>query len=96
MKRKLMASTLLLVTTVAALAMGKRDVPQALPEGENDTCNAVGYADFLGANPAAVTLPADLPHRMIGPGEAVTQDFRPNRINFDHNGEGRIIRIWCG
>ncbi len=39
---------------------------------------------------------AGRPYRLVPPGSAVTQDYRPERINFDLNDAGKITRIWCG
>ncbi|MFT5341663.1 MAG: hypothetical protein ACI9BH_000876 [Paracoccaceae bacterium] len=34
--------------------------------------------------------------RIIPPNSAVTQDFRPDRMNVNLDEDGVIIRIWCG
>jgi len=36
------------------------------------------------------------PFRIIPPGAAVTEDYRPARVNFDLDEAGKITRIWCG
>ncbi|MCB1538860.1 MAG: hypothetical protein H6865_08040 [Rhodospirillales bacterium] len=36
------------------------------------------------------------PHRVIPPGAAVTMDYSPDRVNFQLDENGRIVRIWCG
>ena len=36
------------------------------------------------------------PVRVIRPGEAVTMDFNPQRLNFELDGLGEIERIRCG
>ncbi|TVP70910.1 MAG: hypothetical protein EA339_11670 [Rhodobacteraceae bacterium] len=36
------------------------------------------------------------PKRIIGPGTAVTMDYRPERLNVQHDAAGIIIRIFCG
>ena len=63
---------------------------------ETDTCGASDYQSLVGANIAAVTLPADLNDRLIRPGDMVTMDFDPTRINFRLDGRGHIIAIDCG
>ena len=60
------------------------------------TCDAAGYSAMVGLNIAAVTLPADLEQRVIYPGQAVTMDFRPNRMNIEVSETGTIRRIYCG
>lgn len=34
--------------------------------------------------------------RIIPPDSAVTQDYRPERVNVDLDEDGTIIRVWCG
>lgn len=36
------------------------------------------------------------PKRIIGPSTAVTMDYRPDRLNVQHDAAGVIIRIFCG
>lgn len=35
-------------------------------------------------------------YRIIRPGQVITKDFAPGRINFEVNGNDTITRIWCG
>jgi hypothetical protein len=60
-----------------------------------DTCGASGYRSLVGANVAAVTIPAGLNHRIIAPDTAVTQDFRADRINFLTDANGVITSVEC-
>lgn len=34
--------------------------------------------------------------RIIPPNSAVTQDFRPDRVNVDLDETGTVTRVWCG
>ena len=34
--------------------------------------------------------------RPIHPGQAITRDYSPFRLNLDLDGDGVIVRIWCG
>lgn len=34
--------------------------------------------------------------RRIGPGQPVTMDYRTNRVNIEHDADGRITAIRCG
>ncbi|MEJ6396835.1 I78 family peptidase inhibitor [Yoonia sp. 208BN28-4] len=71
--------------------------PAVTPGGTApDTCGKDDYAALVGANLAAVTLPADLNDRVIGPDDAVTLDFQPDRLNFFVDEAGLITRISCG
>jgi len=61
-----------------------------------DLCGAAGYQSLLGTNAAAVSLPADLPHRILGPNDAATMDYRPDRLNIMTDESGVIIEVKCG
>ena len=61
-----------------------------------DACGASGYQSFVGTNIAAITLPAELNHRIIGPGDAYTQDYSPSRLNIFTDENGVIIEVRCG
>lgn len=70
---------------------------------EGDSCGARDLRQFLG-QPASVAqgvriLGLDgtpVPVRVIGPGDAVTQDFNPERVNLRTNAAGTVISIDCG
>jgi hypothetical protein len=62
-----------------------------------DACGAQGLQSLVGEPETAVTaMLLTRPYRIISPGEAVTMDFWSDRINFELDGEGRIVRIYCG
>jgi hypothetical protein len=63
------------------------------PEG---TCDATEFSAIEGLDIETVTLPAELEQRVIGPGMAVTMDFRPNRLNVEIDDAGMIRRVYCG
>ncbi|WP_298437313.1 I78 family peptidase inhibitor [uncultured Jannaschia sp.] len=62
----------------------------------DDPCRAGEYGALVGANIAAVSLPADLNHRVVGPDTAVTMDFVPDRLNVLVDRQGRIFGLRCG
>ena len=67
------------------------------PEPEADACNASGWMWLIGEPVdvvAASTFPA--PMRVIGPGDAVTMDFLPNRLNVTYNEAGIVTDVYCG
>ncbi|MCK0168631.1 I78 family peptidase inhibitor [Jannaschia sp. S6380] len=68
-------------------------VEDAAPD---DPCRAREYAALVGANIAAVSLPADLNHRIVPPDSAVTLDFVPERLNVLVDRQGRIFGLRCG
>ena len=72
-------------------------IPPGPPLPEVDTCGAAPHPTLIGQPATALERVLILrPVRVIRPGMAVTQDFRPDRINFDIDGMGRVARIWCG
>ena len=68
-----------------------------IPPTTEDTCNARQYANLIGQDATALEKVLILGQvRVIRPGDAVTQDFRPERINFGINTANRISDISCG
>ena len=84
---------LLLLPLMAACAPVAPD-PAGGPA--TDACGASGYRSLIGSNIGAVTLPASLNHRVIGPGDVVTMDFVAERLNLWVSGSGEIERVTCG
>ncbi len=78
----------------ALIVAGCQPTPVVTPAPAS--CGAEGYQSLVGAKLAAVTMPADLNARIIKPGQAVTLDFRPDRINFELDARGVIRRVYCG
>lgn len=67
-----------------------------LPSLSEDTCNANQYTPLIGQDATAleqVLLLGEV--RVIRPGQAVTMDFRPQRINFNIGPDNRIVAISC-
>jgi hypothetical protein len=63
----------------------------------DDTCGAAGFRGLVGqSGQIARMLELDQPVRVIPPGTAVTMDFRPERINFELDEDGRIAVVRCG
>ncbi|MDG3041390.1 I78 family peptidase inhibitor [Roseicyclus marinus] len=72
-------------------------LPVAAQAGSEDTCGASGFQGLVGQTAEiARLLDLDMPLRVIEPGMAVTMDFRPDRINFEIDDEGRIMVVRCG
>jgi hypothetical protein len=67
-----------------------------LPPQTEDTCGAAQFADLIGQNATALERTLILgPVRVIRPGDAVTMDLRPDRINFNIGPDETIQRIAC-
>lgn len=75
--------------------------PEPLP-GADDACGASRVRTAVGQQ-RSDALAAEVARRSgaerirwIGPGDAVTQDFRPDRLNVHLDERGRIRRVVCG
>lgn len=86
---------------VSACAVTPKDEPPvtSLPDYEPgaDSCGAQAREYLLGQPVSEVDLDSlARTVRPISPGQPVTMDHRPDRINLDLDGDGVIVRIWCG
>ncbi len=83
-----------LLGTIAACTIP--DSPPSPPMLE-DTCNARQYGNLIGQDATTLEKVMLLGQvRVIRPGDAVTQDFRPERINFGIDTNNQISDISCG
>jgi hypothetical protein len=65
--------------------------------GPADACGAAARQNLVGTSVGALdagALPED--RRVIFPGMAVTQDFRPERLNVEVGANDEIARVYCG
>lgn len=95
-----------LMTTAAAFLAGCDMVEMAPPAGEmpanmppaaEDTCGAAGFADLIGQpRSAAETAALPVDARIVGPDDAVTMDFNPERLNVLLNDNNLVDRLTCG
>ena len=70
---------------------------QPLPPQLEDTCGAARFADLIGQEATALERELLLgPVRVIRPGDAVTMDCLPERVNFNIDDEGTIMMVDCG
>ena len=62
-----------------------------------DLCNAASY-DTLVGQPRNIldVMRFSGPVRIIGPGDMVTMDHNPARLNIDIDASGRIAKFHCG
>ena len=68
-----------------------------VPSPADDTCGAAGLASYIGQPASALdTARFANPVRVIRPGDMVTMDFNPQRLNFELDDQGEIARIRCG
>ena len=88
-----------LIPAVLLLAACTMDMPPPVMPPP-DPVNQCGAADLQGlvGQPAAVleTMRFSQPIRIILPGQAITMDYSPNRLNIEINEADRIARVSCG
>lgn len=71
-------------------------VGTGLPTAAEDNCNANQYGALIGEDATALERILLLGQvRVIRPNQAVTMDFRPDRINFYVGADNRIKSISC-
>ncbi|PZO67277.1 MAG: hypothetical protein DI498_02735 [Paracoccus denitrificans] len=81
------------LTTLAACV---EPTPPAQPPDDADQCKASSYGGLIGQSQTvlkSMMLPAG--SRVIGPNDAVTMDFRADRLNIEIGAGGRIEKIAC-
>ena len=87
-----------LCLTAAGLLAACEPIPTAptTPDQPSDECRASAYQGLVG-QPREVTTQMTFPvgTRVIGPEDAVTADFRPDRLNIEYGRSGRIDKVSC-
>jgi len=59
-------------------------------------CTAADLQDLVGQSETVLaTMKFAVPLRVIHPGDMVTMDFQPNRLNFHIDDSGKIEKIEC-
>jgi hypothetical protein len=88
--------------TIAVLALaglsGLAGCVEPQPDPMPPSCGAEGLQGLVGQREevlASMTFGAGAV-RVIRPGQAVTMDYNPRRINFELDGANRIVRVFCG
>jgi len=72
-------------------------VAGSFPTGLDNTCNGERYGTLVGQDATALERVLILGQvRIIRPGMVVTQDYRPERLNFEIGADNRVQRITCG
>ncbi|WP_296418126.1 I78 family peptidase inhibitor [Pseudooctadecabacter sp.] len=95
MRQSLIIALLLGLAACAAPVPPTPALPP-VPAATDDTCNAGRHAGLVGQDATALERVLILaPVRLIRPGQAVTMDFRPDRINFTIGPDNRITSISC-
>lgn len=59
-------------------------------------CNPAQHQALVGRNVGEIILPPALPRREISPGQRITEDHNPARLNMYVDPKGWVGRITCG
>lgn len=59
-------------------------------------CDPARHQALVGMNIGEVYLPPQLHYREISPGQVVTQEYQPGRLNIFLDPKGWIGRVSCG
>lgn len=87
---------LLLLIALAGCTMTGPDAEPG-PSETPDTCDAARFGDLIGQDVTALERRLHLgPVRVIRPGDMVTLDFRPERLNIRIDDNDVIESVECG
>lgn len=100
------APALVLAATLAGCSAQDSAPPAAAPPpvssaDDQSTCGANRLASFIGAVPSAETLAqikaasGAQSHRVVGPNDMMTMDFRSDRLTIETGADGRIKQFRC-
>jgi hypothetical protein len=76
--------------------------PKAAASAEMSECGSGKATDLVGKRWTEAMSAPTLKRtgarslRVIAPGDMVTMDYRPNRLNIETDAEGRVVRLKCG
>ncbi|WP_210530000.1 I78 family peptidase inhibitor [Rubellimicrobium arenae] len=83
-------------TVSAGEALGDMPLP-VLPNPATDTCGGSALTGYIGQDAGSIDAARfQNPIRVIPAGSAVTQDFNPQRINFELDTLNEVVRVRCG
>ena len=87
---------LLAAIPLVLLAACVQPPPAVMPPVDADLCKAQPLQGLVG-QPQSVLATMLLPagSRVIGPNDAVTMDFRADRLNVEIGADGRIAKVGC-
>ena len=73
------------------------DTRPSIPPPQSDTCDAGPLANLIGQERTALERVLIMREvRLIRPGDVITQEVRPARINIEIGTDGRIASLYCG
>ncbi|MGH1577377.1 I78 family peptidase inhibitor [Planktotalea sp.] len=84
-----------LISSLSAVALLAACVP-AKEASTPDTCPKSQFSGIIGTDVNAAVLPLTLTYRVIYPGDVVTMDHAPERLNIDVDDNGIVSGLRCG
>jgi|TARA_R110000868_G_scaffold224338_6_gene476314 hypothetical protein len=100
MSKRILLPVLTALSVSACAATGNGEPPvTSLPgfEPGADSCGAEARGYLIGQPASEVDLESlARTVRVINPGQPITMDHSPFRLNLDLDGDGVIVRVWCG
>lgn len=102
MKRKIEAVALAMIVAGGCATVPPDTEPDFPIHGGEGSCESSRASGLVGRT-ATTELGADALRltggnglRWIQPGQAVTMDYRPGRVNIELDARNRVVRITCG
>ncbi|MDO5659211.1 MAG: I78 family peptidase inhibitor [Paracoccus sp. (in: a-proteobacteria)] len=93
--KKSLAACLVAPVLLAACAPAPApDLVVVTPDG--DACGASQYQSYVGQISPAIELPPGTVMRHYRSGDPVTMDYSAERINFEFDRAGRLVKVSCG
>jgi len=89
-----LGAALALGACATAMDDGTAEPPAPPPA---DACGAAMFEGMIGEPRGEIHEPSlPQPYRIIEPGDAVTKDYRPDRLNIYLDDDGHVSRVYCG
>ena len=71
--------------------------PLDLPLVGSTSCSDAAFAPLVGRTVSALNgVPTPEQVRIIAPGQIITTEYLPRRLNVEHNEDGIVLKAWCG
>ena len=61
-----------------------------------DLCDSASYQQYVGERSPAITLPPGTVFRHYRTGDPLTMDLRQDRLNFEYDRSGTLVKVSCG
>ena len=102
MSRLLLGGLLMMTAGCAPPAPPESEEPDPIVVGGDHSCDAAKVQNLVGREASADVGATAIAEsgartiRWIQPGQAVTMDYRPDRLNIELDAQNRIVALRCG